>query len=143
MTASEKVTVIGNGSLTGALALLVMVTVGAAVSGAVSICCAIQIAAARTMSTAPWSAFGETLGEGGASAKYGLAAVPVRSRQALESGFCVGADPQMAPNRMTRRGSTNNRESTDNHAGERRLRGYHTPSDRYCIVALRDPLILS
>ena len=92
------------------------------------------------MSTAPWSAFGETLGEGGASAKYGLAAVPVRSRQALESGFCVGADPQMAPNRMTRRGNTNNRESTDNHAGERRLRGYHTRSDRYCIVA-SNPLV--
>ena len=46
----------------------------------------------------------------------------------------------MAPNRMTRRGSTNNRESTDNHAGERRLRGYHTPSDRYCIVA-PNPLV--
>ena len=69
------------------------VRASASTVGCRSGCEAQTAAAARTMSAAPWSAFGETLGEGGASAKYGLAAVPVRSRQALESGFCVGADP--------------------------------------------------
>ena len=38
------------------------------------------------MSTAPWSTFRKTLGEGGAPARCGSASVPVRSQRALESG---------------------------------------------------------